>query len=158
MVGYGPEGAEDMLARVSIVNYFGQVLLDAYVRPTARVTDWRTKYSGIRPADVLNPDGTQPDDVANIAQSFDEVQKKVKELISGRILIGHSLQGDLTVLKLLHPKQKIRDTALYEPFRTKYSSGKAPALKKVVEAELNVRVQHGEHDSVSPSRSQANVD
>ena len=58
MVGFGPEGIEDMLARVSIVNYFGQVLLDAYVRPTDRVTDWRTKYSGIRPADVLNSEGT----------------------------------------------------------------------------------------------------
>ena len=58
MVGTGPEGTEDMLARVSIVNFFGQVLLDAYVRPSGRVTDWRTKFSGIRPADVLNSDGT----------------------------------------------------------------------------------------------------
>src|SRR5579871_6511804 len=49
MVGTGPEGTEDMLARVSIVNFFGQVLLDAYVRPSGRVTDWRTKFSGIRP-------------------------------------------------------------------------------------------------------------
>ena len=60
MVGAGANGAEDVLARVSVVNYFGQVLLDVFVKPTERVTDWRTKYSGIRPADVLNESGTLP--------------------------------------------------------------------------------------------------
>jgi RNA exonuclease 4 len=58
MVGVGPDGTEDALARVSVVNYHGNVLLDVYVSPNQRVTDWRTKYSGIRPADVLNPEGT----------------------------------------------------------------------------------------------------
>jgi RNA exonuclease 4 len=57
MVGVGPKGSEDFLARVSIVNYYGNVLLDAFVSPTQRVTDWRTKWSGIRPADVLNSEG-----------------------------------------------------------------------------------------------------
>ena len=58
MVGVGPNGTEDLLARVSVVNYFGHVLLDAFIAPSQRVTDWRTKYSGIRPADVLNESGT----------------------------------------------------------------------------------------------------
>lgn len=57
MVGVGPNGEENALARVSIVNYYGIVLLDAYVSPSQYVTDWRTKFSGIRPADVLNQDG-----------------------------------------------------------------------------------------------------
>jgi RNA exonuclease 4 len=59
MVGTLADGSEDVLARVSLVNFYGNVLLDEYVTPTARVTDWRTKYSGIRPSDVLNnPEGT----------------------------------------------------------------------------------------------------
>jgi hypothetical protein len=58
MVGVGADGVEDALARVTIVNYFGHLLLDAFVAPTQRVIDWRTKYSGIRPADLLNPSGT----------------------------------------------------------------------------------------------------
>jgi RNA exonuclease 4 len=57
MVGVGPDGMEDSLARVSIVNYFGHVLYDAFIKPTQRVTDFRTKFSGIRPADILNPTG-----------------------------------------------------------------------------------------------------
>ena len=64
MVGVGPNGIDDALARVSIVNYHGNVLLDVYVSPNQRVTDWRTKYSGIRPADVLNSEGTTTSDYA----------------------------------------------------------------------------------------------
>lgn len=58
MVGTGPDGTEEALARVSIVNYYGHVLLDTHVIQTERVMDWRTKYSGIRPADVRGPEGT----------------------------------------------------------------------------------------------------
>jgi RNA exonuclease 4 len=86
--------------------------------------------------------------VTYVAYSFDDVQKKVNEIIAGRILVGHAVHGDLAVLKLVHPKEKIRDTALYEPFRGKYSGGRAPALKKIVEGELKVAIQNGEHDSV----------
>jgi len=166
MVGAGANGAEDVLARVSVVNYFGQVLLDVFVKPTERVTDWRTKYSGIRPADVLNESGTLPRasaaaharpgymnkyTVANtfaLAQPLEKVQNQVRELIKDRILIGHGLQTDLTILNILHPKDKLRDTGLYEPFRTKYAAGKMPALRKVVKGELEVDVQVSEHDSV----------
>lgn len=78
-----------------------------------------------------------------------EVQRQVREIIKGRVLVGHSVQGDLTVLKLTHPKDKIRDTGLYEPFRGKYSAGKIPSLKKIVKGELDVSIQVSEHDSVS---------
>lgn len=54
MVGVGPEGEESMLARVSIVNYFGKCVYDKYVKPTEKVTDYRTAVSGIRPADIKN--------------------------------------------------------------------------------------------------------
>ena len=38
MVGTGAEGAYSMLARVSIVNRFGHVILDTYVAPDDTVT------------------------------------------------------------------------------------------------------------------------
>jgi RNA exonuclease 4 len=58
MVGVGPGGAESVLARVSVVNFHGAVLLDAFVRPRERVVDYRTQFSGIRPADMAH--GTPP--------------------------------------------------------------------------------------------------
>jgi len=83
-----------------------------------------------------------------LAQPLEKVQDQVRELIKDRILIGHGLQTDLTILNILHPKDKLRDTGLYEPFRTKYAAGKMPALRKVVKGELEVDVQVSEHDSV----------
>ena len=45
------DGATNGLARVSVVNYHGHILLDRIVKPPRRshVTDYRAKYSGITP-------------------------------------------------------------------------------------------------------------
>ena len=57
MVGTGYEGEDSMLARCSLVNRFGHVLYDKYVAPREWVTDFRTKYSGIRVQDVRSEKG-----------------------------------------------------------------------------------------------------
>lgn len=85
MVGLGHLGSESALARVSLVNYHGHVLLDTFVQPRERVTDWRTWVSGVREADIQD------------APPFEEVQKKVAELVEGRILIGHAIENDMKV-------------------------------------------------------------
>jgi len=54
MVGVGIDGEESSLARVSIVNYHGVVLLDEVVKQRERVVDFRTEWSGIRPGDMVN--------------------------------------------------------------------------------------------------------
>jgi len=56
MVGVGEDGVESALARVSIVNFHGHLVLDKFVKPNEKVTDFRTHVSGIRPVDILrNP-------------------------------------------------------------------------------------------------------
>lgn len=105
MVGIGYEGADHMLARISIVNKFGDCVYDKFVKPREEVKDYRTEVSGIRKEDLLN------------AEDFMVVQKEVSELLRGRILVGHSLKNDLGVLFLSHPKRSIRDTSRYKPFR-----------------------------------------
>lgn len=54
MVGVGIDGSESVLARVSIVNFYGFTLLDAIVRPRERVVNYRTEFSGIRPSDMVH--------------------------------------------------------------------------------------------------------
>lgn len=85
MVGIGAGGIESALARVSLVDYHGRVLLDAFVRPREQVTDWRTHVSGVRETDMKN------------ALTFEDVQRQVSKLLDGRILVGHALSNDLTV-------------------------------------------------------------
>ena len=54
MVGIGALGADHLLARVSLVNFYGHPILDELVKPPpgTRVMDWRTAITGIRPGDL----------------------------------------------------------------------------------------------------------
>lgn len=52
MVGIGPTGKLSALARCSMVDFDGNVLYDEFVKPKGFVTDFRTKYSGIRKSDL----------------------------------------------------------------------------------------------------------
>ncbi|KAG2023570.1 MipD protein, variant 2 [Coprinopsis cinerea AmutBmut pab1-1] len=105
-VGVGPGGTTTMLA-VSIVDYRGAVVYDHYVVPTLPVTDYRTGATGITESLLQPPQ----------ARSFQIVQQQVANLIKGKILVGHSLWNDLSVLGIPHPAVATRDVALYQPFR-----------------------------------------
>jgi RNA exonuclease 4 len=52
MVGTGEGGLDSELARVSIVDYSGRVILDTFVKPRRPVTDYRTPVSGVHPEDL----------------------------------------------------------------------------------------------------------
>ncbi|KAJ2928760.1 hypothetical protein H1R20_g8157, partial [Candolleomyces eurysporus] len=106
-VGVGPGGTTTMLARVSIVDYKGTVIFDRYVLPTMPVTDYRTVTTGIGASHLQPPE----------AWPFQAVQQQVANLLKGKILVGHSIWNDLSVLGIPHPAVATRDVALYQPFR-----------------------------------------
>lgn len=60
MVGVGPEGAESSLARVSIVNFHGAVVLDTFVKQKEKVVDYRTWVSGVTVADLIGGESEGP--------------------------------------------------------------------------------------------------
>jgi RNA exonuclease 4 len=145
MVGTGPPPhSDDLLARVSLVNFHGEQIYDSFVLPPgkARVQDYRTHVSGVTPWH-LRPDYARP---------FAEVQKLVAELLRDKILVGHALKKDLEALQLTHPKRDIRDTSRYAPFRVE-SRGKPPALRNLARSELGLVIQTGEHSSVEDARA-----
>ncbi|CAR26270.1 hypothetical protein ZYGR_0H00780 [Zygosaccharomyces rouxii] len=139
-VGVGPEGKENALARVSLVNYNGYVIMDEYVKPRERVVDWRTWVSGIEPKHM------------RIAIDYKEVQQKVADILRDRILVGHAVAHDLSALALKHPRSMIRDTSLFTPFRKEYAEGKTPSLKKLAKNVLGIDVQEAEHSSVEDAK------
>jgi len=75
------------------------------------------------------------------------VQEKVAKLLKDRFLVGHALHNDLSALLLTHPPKKTRDTQLYAPFRPG-GRNSHPALRKLVQKELGLNIQEGEHSSV----------
>ncbi|KAJ2782713.1 3'-5' exonuclease [Coemansia interrupta] len=139
MVGGGPKGSRSLLARVSLVNYYGKVILDTFVAPTERVTDYRTWISGVRRSDLQG------------APSFKHVQKQVSDLTKDRILVGHAIKNDLSALMLSHPPMLVRDTSKYEGFRV---PGKGvPGLKTLAKERLGIDIQQGEHSSVVDAKA-----
>lgn len=50
----GINASESSLARISLVDYHGAVVMDKYVKQRERVVDYRTRWSGIRAKDLVN--------------------------------------------------------------------------------------------------------
>lgn len=141
MVGAGPRGCKDMLARVSIVNAFGALVYDKYVQPIEPVTDYRTFVSGI-----------YPQHLSEWGVPFPMVQREVCDLLKDRIVVGHAIKHDLRVLYLEHPSNDIRDTSLYFDAAV-YGGRGTPSLRKLTEHFIGVAIQSRAHDSVEDARA-----
>jgi len=59
MVGVGMGGKKSVLARVTVTDWDGEVLLDTHVKVKERITDFRTYVSGVRAKDVKEGVGFQ---------------------------------------------------------------------------------------------------
>ena len=129
-----PEGRRrDALARVCVVDETERVLLATLVSPGAPVTDYRTEFTGLAAGDL---DG---------APAFDAVQAQVAALLRGPgdpppLLVGHGLENDLAVLRLSHPPERVRDTALHAPLQ-RATTGKAHKLRDLVALHLGYVIQ-----------------
>ena len=147
MVGLGAEGKQSALARCCLVDFDGVKIYDEFVRPQGYVTDFRTKWSGIRRKDLRQ----------DKAISFNDCQQQVAKLINRKILLGHALKNDLSVLMLKHSKSMMRDTAYYKPFmrphEKKKGKFKSRSLKDLVKEFLKIDIQGGEHDPCEDARS-----
>ncbi|EIE23882.1 Exonuclease, partial [Coccomyxa subellipsoidea C-169] len=144
MVGVGADGVRSSLARVCVVNSAGNVLLDEHVAQRERVVDYRTRFSGIRPSDLVG------------APSLEEVQRKVADMFKGRVVVGHAITNDLTALLLSHPRKSIRDTARFPPLMRATAPGRRPkprALRQLALEHLGLTIQEGEHSPVDDARA-----
>ncbi|OZJ03529.1 hypothetical protein BZG36_03415 [Bifiguratus adelaidae] len=124
------------VARVSLIGEDGKSLLDELVRPSVPVTDYLTQYSGMT-----------AERLSQTTKNLADIQKDLLRLINfDVILTGHSLHGDLRVLKLVHPY--IIDTSiLYHHTR---GPPYKPSLKWLAEKWLKRTIQNNAlagHDS-----------
>ena len=151
MVGIGIDGKKSALARVSIVNWSNDILLDTFVRVNERVTDFRTHVSGVRSKDihVNNEKAIDPNDCRQL----------VGKILMNKILVGHGLKNDLSVLMLDHPRCDVRDTSRYKPFMRPSGRGggklRPRKLRDLVYENLGKRIQvDGEaHCSIDDARA-----
>lgn len=127
------------LARVSIVNYNGHVLLDTFVRPKGTITNYRSWVSGVYPSSMKK------------AMPYSEARDKALEILKDRIIVGHSLKHDFKVLNWEPLEHNVRDLITFKKFQ---DVGRQPkSLKKLTLEFLEKSIQTGEHSSVVDARA-----
>ncbi|GAX17256.1 esterase [Fistulifera solaris] len=138
MVGIGDSGKTSVLARVSLVDWYGKVVLDTFVKVPTRVTDFRTWVSGV-----------QPKHLKTDAMEVERCRETVAKLIQNKVVVGHALKNDFKALMLVH--SDVRDTSKYRPFQ-RYGGNKwrPRKLRDLVRENLELPdFQADSHDSVT---------
>ncbi|KAI3371065.1 hypothetical protein L3Q82_023701 [Scortum barcoo] len=148
MVGTGPGGRCSELARCSILDYHGNVVYDKYVQPCQPVTDYRTRWSGIRRHHLHN------------ATAFAQAREEILSILEGKVVVGHSVYNDFEVLDMLHPGHMVRDTSSTRLLSrlAGFPRERCPSLKILASKLLNRKIQVGRRGHCSVEDAQAALD
>lgn len=126
------------LIKISVAKLDGAIIYDHFVKPSEVVIDYGTEIHGITEEEVVKATKTLID-----------VQNDLLQFIHAEsILLGHGLENDLLVLRLIH--KRIIDTSYLFPhekgFPYRYS------LKTLAKSLLKMEIQVAKHDSVEDAR------
>ncbi|AMD18951.1 HBR050Wp [Eremothecium sinecaudum] len=120
------------LIRLTVVDFWTKkALFDEIVQPLGEIIDLNSQFSGVHEIDRAT------------SLTFEDARKIFlgpKMINTNSILIGHGLENDLNILRIIH--DKIIDTAILYP-NGKFKS----SLKNLAFQELSRKIQTGEHDS-----------
>ncbi|RYP04223.1 hypothetical protein DL764_004613 [Monosporascus ibericus] len=125
----------------------GEVLIDMLVQPTQKVSNWRTRYSGLSPAAVRSARSER-----RLLYGWRGARTELLKYVGpDTILIGHDLQSDLFMLRLAH--DQVVDTAIQTAeavFGMEDRLGRIWSLKDLAKTLLGMSIQVGKkgHDCV----------
>ncbi|KAL5293412.1 REXO5 family protein [Megaselia abdita] len=127
------------LTRISIVNEDHKTIYESLVRPTNKIVDYLTKYSGITAEMMMS-----------VTKDLATVQKEVQSLLPpDAILIGQSLNVDLHAMKMFHP-YCIDTSVIFNITGVRRRKTKLQTLSKTFLDEIIQENADG-HDSVEDS-------
>ncbi|SGY23982.1 BQ5605_C019g09000 [Microbotryum silenes-dioicae] len=91
------------LARLTVIDATGTIILDEHVRPQGAILDLNTRFSGV-----------QEGDIENASLDVVGVRTALGILIDREtVVVGHGLENDLKALRCVH--RKVVDTAILFP-------------------------------------------
>lgn len=129
------------LTRISIVDENFQIVYETLVRPTNKIVDYLTQYSGITEEIMMK-----------VTKTLADVHKEVRQLLpDDAILVGQSLNCDLNAMRMMHPY--CIDTSVC--FNLSGVRRHKSKLQKLAMAFLKETIQEheGGHDSIEDSIS-----
>ncbi|KAL1110291.1 hypothetical protein AAG570_008368 [Ranatra chinensis] len=122
---YTVRGSE--ITRVTVIDLNGKACFDKMIKPDFPILDYCTRFSGVTESDLVG-----------ITDRLPDIQKMLLKFINDKtILIGHSLDNDLRVLKILH--NNVVDTSVVFPH--KMGPPRKSALRYLAQEFLNVKIQ-----------------
>jgi RNA exonuclease 1 len=127
------------VVKVTVVDKYGTVVYEKLIKPSNNIVDYNTKFSGITKKDMQE-----------VTDNLQIVQRDLLEFISAEtILIGHGLESDLRVLRLLH--KKVIDTSIVYPHHNGFPYRNS--LKNLAKRVLKRFIQETTHDPAEDART-----
>lgn len=129
------------LTRISIVNENYDTVYETLVRPTNKIVDYLTQFSGITAEIMLK-----------VTKTLRDVHKEVQELLPpDAILVGQSLNCDLNAMRMMHP-YCIDTSVCFNLSGTRKHKSKLQTLALTFLKET-IQDNEGGHDSIEDSIS-----
>ncbi|PIO59699.1 exonuclease, partial [Teladorsagia circumcincta] len=116
-------------ARITVVDGYGNEVMDCVFRPEHELVDPNTRYSGLTVEDIESSDKTLSD-----------IREILFEMINSEtLLIGHALENDLKALRIVH--DNVIDTSVL--FSRSSAEGRCfkQSLKSLAREQLDMDIQ-----------------
>jgi RNA exonuclease 1 len=159
-MGYTTLGLE--VIRLTVLSWPQyKVLVDVLVQPLGHVLDLNTRFSGVTPEAFLE---AKPYDSSNSKPNRFDLRKvespyAARDLFLSHVspttyVIGHAIENDLNVIRLVHPTPAVIDTMFLYPHTQglPYRNG----LKNLAKNHLDMAIQQGGaagHDSYEDAKT-----
>ena len=150
------DDSKNALGRVSVVDYYGNVVYDSLCKPEGNITNPLTRITGLTRKELkcAPPFKKVRRDVERILK-VSEISLFKTGLFQNRVVVGHAVSNDFKALDIDHPIEDIRDTAETDFAKKKagFNTTQQVSLKRLSAALLKKDIQCHYHDSVEDART-----
>ncbi|MCJ1463420.1 hypothetical protein MMC07_002027 [Pseudocyphellaria aurata] len=120
-----------------VADYFtGETLINSLVSPNEKVVDWRTRFSGVSRKAMADAEAQ-----SKTLKGWQEARHELwKYIDADTILVGHALQNDLDVLRMIHTN--VVDSAILAATALGPDICRSWALKQLCDELLGIKIQN----------------